>query len=85
MSKAERQYVRSMVHSLSLQRFTDQEIVNYLHEEKKIDIARSTVNGIRNQIEKEAGNWYVGLRESNYKSIAFYKERLIRYFHIKRN
>src|SRR5437867_4416163 len=65
-----------MVHNLSLQRWTDQQIVDYLNEEKKIDIARSTVNSIKNKIEREAEKWYVGLRDSIYKYIAVYKERL---------
>ena len=60
---SEKQYVRGIVHNLSLQRWTDQEIVNYLNEEKKIDIARSTITGIRNQIEKQAEKWYIELRE----------------------
>lgn len=55
---------------------SDQEIVNYLHDEKNIDIARSTVNAIRNQTEKEAGKWYLELREFGTKYIAIYKERL---------
>lgn len=76
LSKAERQYVRSIVHNLSLQRFTDQEIVNYLHDDKKIEVARSTVNGIRNQAEKQAEKWYMELQNSRYKYVAIYKERI---------
>ena len=75
-SKSEKQYVRGIVHNLSLQRLTDQEIVEYLRDEKKIEIARSTVNGIKNQIEKQAEKWYIELKESRYKYIATYKERI---------
>jgi len=75
-SKSEKQYVRGIVHNLSLQRLTDQEIVDYLHDEKKIDIARTTVNGIKNQVEKQAEKWYIELKQSRYKYIATYKERL---------
>jgi hypothetical protein len=60
-SKPEKQYVRGIVHNLSLQRLTDQKIVDYLHDEKNIDMARTTVNGIKNQIEKHAEKWYIEL------------------------
>ena len=49
-SKSEKQYVRGIVHNLSLQRWTDQEIVDYLHDEKNIDIARTTLNTIKNHV-----------------------------------
>ena len=65
-----------MIHNYSLQRWTDREIVDYLHKEKKIDIARSTVTTIKNRIEQEAEKWYIGIRESGAKYIAVYKERL---------
>ena len=48
---------------ISLQRRTDQDIVDYL-QEKKIKIGRSTVTKIKNQVEQEAENWYIELRES---------------------
>lgn len=59
-----------------MSRWTDQEIVDYLHDEKRIDLARSTVSKIKNQIEAQAEKWYIELRESRYKYIATYKERL---------
>ena len=43
---------------------TDQEIVDFLQREKKIDISRSTATKIRNQVAEEAENWYIELRES---------------------
>ncbi len=61
VAKSPRQYVRGIIHNLSLQRWTSQEISDYLHDEKKIDIARSTVNSIRRQIEKQAEKWYIEL------------------------
>jgi hypothetical protein len=75
VAKSERQYIRGIIHNLSLQRWTDQEISDYLHKEKKIDLARSTVSKIKNQIEKEAEKWYFELQQSRYKYIAVYKER----------
>jgi hypothetical protein len=75
-TKAERQYIKGIVHNYSLQRWSDQDIVNYLQEEKKIKIGRSTVTKIKNQVEQEAGNWYIELKESASKYVAVYKERL---------
>ena len=40
-------------HNYSLQRWTDQDIVDYLSEEKKIKIARSTVTTIKNKVAEE--------------------------------
>jgi hypothetical protein len=75
-TKAERQYIKGIVQNYSLQRWTDQDIVDYLREEKKIKIGRSTVTKIKNQVEQEAENWYIELRESGSKYVAVYKERL---------
>jgi DNA-directed RNA polymerase specialized sigma54-like protein len=49
-TKPEREYVKGLVHNLSYQRLTDQEIVQWLHGEKQIDLDRSTVTKIKNQI-----------------------------------
>jgi hypothetical protein len=76
IAKSDRQYVRGTIHNLSLSRWTDQEIVDYLRDEKKMEITRSTVNSIKNQIEKQAEKWYMELRESRYKYVASYKERI---------
>ncbi len=45
---------------------------------------RSTVTGIKNKIEKEAERWYIELRNSRYKYIATYKERLDSLFSYQR-
>src|SRR6476659_6372141 len=76
IAKSDKEYLRGTIHNLSLSRWTDQEIVDYLRDEKQIEIARSTVNSIKNRIEKKAEKWYFELRESRYKYIATYKERL---------
>lgn len=74
-TKAQKEYVRAVVQNLALQRFSDPEIVDYLAE-KGIVSARCTVNQIKKQIEKQAAKWYIELRQSQYKYIANYKERL---------
>src|SRR6476469_4669205 len=75
-TRTERQYIKGIVQNLSLQRFTDADIVNYLHKAKGIDITKSMVNKVKNRTEQEAGNWYIELKGSGYKLIAFYKDRL---------
>jgi DNA-directed RNA polymerase subunit RPC12/RpoP len=76
VAKSEKQYLRGIIHNLSLQKWTDQDIVDYLRDEKSIDIGRSTVTKIKNQIEKEAEKWYIELKKSTYKFVAIYKERI---------
>ena len=68
--------MRGIVNSLSLQRLTDQEITDYLQNEKNMNISRTRVNAIKNEIERSAEGWYIELRQSRYKFIAMYKERL---------
>jgi hypothetical protein len=75
-TKPEREYVRGIVHNLSLQRLTDQEIVQWLHDEKQIDLDRSTVSKMRNHVELKAEKWYIELKQSTFKYIAVYKERI---------
>jgi DNA-directed RNA polymerase specialized sigma54-like protein len=58
VAKSQKPYTRGLIHNLSLQKWTDQEIVDYFKDEKNIDIARSTVNTIKNQLDREAEKWY---------------------------
>ncbi len=74
-TKAEREYIKGIIQNLSLKRLTDQEIVNYLHE-KQIEIARSTVTNTRISMEKQAEKWYIDLRNSAYRYLAQYKQRI---------
>ena len=83
-TKFENEYIRGIIHNLSLQSWTDQEIVYYLDKEKDIEIDRSNVSRIRNSIEKEAEKWYIELQRSRYKYIAVYKERLDSLFFISK-
>jgi hypothetical protein len=75
-TKAEREYVKGLVRNLSLQRLTDREKVQWLRDEKQIDLDRSTISKMRLQVQKDATKWYVGIRESGSKYVAIYKERL---------
>jgi hypothetical protein len=73
---AQKEYVKAIVHQLSLQRLSDGEIVDYLAKEKGIVLAKCRVNQIKNGIAREAARWYIELKQSQYKYIANYKERL---------
>ena len=75
-TNAEKQYVKGMVRNLSLLRWSDQEITDYLHNEKNMQISRPSVTIIKNNIEKEAEKWYIELKQSRYKFLAMHKERL---------
>jgi hypothetical protein len=75
-TKSEREYVKGIVHNLSFERLTDQEIVQWLHDEKQIDLDRSTVSKMRNHVELKAEKWYIELKQSTFKYIAIYKELL---------
>ena len=74
--KSQKQYVRGIIHNLSLQRWTDQEITNYLNNEKGTTLSRSAVTQIRDRMEKHAEKWYFELRESRYRYVAMFKERI---------
>jgi hypothetical protein len=73
---AQKEYVKTIVHQLSLQRLTDTEIAEYLVKDKGIVISRARVNQIKNGIERQAARWYIELKQSQNKYIANYKERL---------
>ena len=75
-TNSEREYVRGIVHNLSFQRWTDRDIARFLNEEKKIEISRSTVSRLRKQVEKQAEKWYIELRNSTFKFITIYKDRI---------
>ena len=56
------------------QRLIDQEIVQRLHDEKQIDLDRSTVSKMRNQVDLKTERWYVELKNLH-AIVAIYKER----------
>src|SRR6476619_6012718 len=74
--KLEKQYVRGIIHNLSLQHWSDYQIMDFLNNEKQIMISRSRVTQIRRGTEKQAEKWYFELRESRYRYVAMFKERI---------
>ena len=75
-SNSQREYIRGIIHNLSLQRWKDQEIADFLNNEKGIILSRSYVTQIRNRMERRAEKWYFELRESRYRYVAMFKERI---------
>lgn len=75
-TKAESNFLQGIVQGLTLDRFSDSEIVQYLKDKHNIIIERSTVYKIRKRIEKEDKTWYEQIRQSDYKYIYTYKERI---------
>jgi maleate cis-trans isomerase len=65
LTKPERQYLKGIVCSLSIEKNTDQQIQEFL-KEKGIEVTRSHITHIRNDIEKSAEKWYNELRSSKY-------------------
>lgn len=75
-TKPESKFLQGIVYGLTLDRFSDSEIVHYLKNQHNISIERSTVYKIRKRIEKEGKTWYEQLRQSDYKYIYTFKERI---------
>ena len=76
VTQEQRQYIRGVIHNLELQRWQDKEIAEFLNNEKGIKLTRSSVTYIRNMMERQAEKWYFELRESRYKYVAMFKERI---------
>ena len=76
VTREQRQYIRGIIQNLALQRWQDQEIVDYLNNEKNITLSRSAVTRIRIRIERQAEKWYFELRESRYRYVAMFKDRI---------
>ncbi len=76
VTQEQRQYIRGVIHNLALQRWQDKEIAEFLNNEKGIKLTRSSVTYIRNRMERQAEKWYFELRESRYRYVAIFKERI---------
>ena len=86
VTREQRQYIRGIIQNLALQRWQDQEIADYLNKEKGITLSRSAVTRIRIRMERQAEKWYFALRESRYRYVAMFKDRIDRLaYRIKRN
>ena len=77
--------LRGIIHNLSLQRWQDYEIADYLNNEKDITLSRSAVTRIRIRMERQAEKWYFELRESRYDMSQCSRKGLIDCYRTKRN
>jgi hypothetical protein len=84
-SKSEKEYLKSIIGTLALEKQSDKEIQQFLNAEKKIDIDRTTVNKYRLQIQRNASKWYNELRASKFLYIAHFKERIDTVYKVQKN
>jgi len=75
-TKAERNFLRSIIEALTLDRYTEKEILDFLKERHNINIDRSYVSRVRTGMEKDGKTWYDQLRQSDYKYFYTFKERI---------
>ena len=77
-TRAERQFIKSIVASASLKRLTDNEVIEEIqkHIPDKEPVRREYLYSIRKSIKKDSFNWYNKLREGKYDYIHEYKERI---------
>ena len=54
VSNSQREYIRGIIQNLSLQRWSDYEIANFLNDEKGITLSRSAVTHTRIRMERQA-------------------------------
>jgi hypothetical protein len=52
-TKAERNFLRSIIEALTLDRYTEKEILDFLKERHNINIDRSYVSRVRTGMEKD--------------------------------
>jgi hypothetical protein len=77
LTKAERQLAKVIVAHLTFERYSEREIVQELSKkDPPINLSKSAVHDIRVQLEKQAEKWYVNLRDSRYRYLATYKDRI---------
>ncbi len=74
--KTERQYIKGIVQNLSLKGLPIRTLLIISENKRRIDISKQMVNKVKNDAEHEAEGWYIELKESRHKLIAFYKDRL---------
>jgi hypothetical protein len=77
LTKAERALAKVIVAHLSFERYTEREIVEELKKkDPPINLSKTAVHDIRVALEKQAEKWYVDLRDSKYRYLATYKDRI---------
>lgn len=75
-TKAETNYIKGIVEGLTLDRYPESQILQYLEEEHQINIHRSYISHIRMNMQKKSKSWFERLRSSDYAYLYTYKERI---------
>jgi hypothetical protein len=66
-----------MIAHLSFERYTEREIVEELkNRDPPINLSKTAIHDIRVALEKQAEKWYIDLRDSRYRYLATYKDRI---------
>ena len=77
LSKAERYLAKVLIAHLTFERYTEREIVQELAKrDPPITLSKTAIHNIRVSLEKQAEKWYINLRDSRYKYLATYKDRI---------
>jgi hypothetical protein len=77
LTKAERYLAKVIIAHLTFERYTEREIVEELHKrDPPINLSKTAIHDIRVSLEKQAEKWYIHLRDSRYKYLATYKDRI---------
>lgn len=75
-TRAETNYIKGIVEGLTLDRYPESQILQYLEEEHQITIHRSYISHIRMNMQKKSKSWFERLRSSDYAYLYTYKERI---------
>lgn len=85
LTRAERQLAKIIVAHLTFERYSEREIVQELSKrDPPINLSKSAVHDIRVALEKQAEKWYTDLRDSKYRYLATYKDRIDSLFKYQR-
>jgi uncharacterized membrane protein YgaE (UPF0421/DUF939 family) len=72
----ERTLVKSIVATLSIKKFSDNDIIKAIHDQTNKTITTRALYDLRQSIKKESYDWYKTMREGQYEYIHEFKERI---------
>jgi uncharacterized membrane protein YgaE (UPF0421/DUF939 family) len=72
----ERTLVKSIVATLSIKKFSDNDIIKAIYDKTNKTITTRALYDLRQSIKKESYDWYKTMREGQYEYIHEFKERI---------
>ena len=84
LTKSQREHVKYLIADYTLRRYSERDIAKILEEQHQIKLSKAGVRDIRVATEKTAESWYNKLRDSRYKYLATYRERIESLFRYQR-